>query len=1067
MSFPVKLTAYFALVFTSLTVLANHSGAQQPIASTDLVFAEKDGVVSVEAEHFFQQTANEKRAFYLVTPDSTPDVRPDGDPAHLAGASGGAYIEILPDTRRTHADKLIKGTNFSPAAGEMVVVSYKVNIANTGRYYVWARAFSTGSEDNGLHVGIDGTWPDSGQRMQWCQGKKTWRWESKQRTEEQHCGEAFKIFLDIDTPGEHLIHFSMREDGFEFDKWLMTNDRDFVRPDGVGPKPLVASGTPPNAYPTTAAVPADYWGPQQKKDDSKPTAKKPATKNASQQVAKQTGSLRLPAKSFSFDGTGYYLDQEKWAAINPDKNKTATVQKTIEFPTGKYNVTLQAVGESDGQSTYTVGLDDEMLGNFTCPLSTQMFEEGKKFHKTWPAVTITDGTVIKIQSTIASKDGDEYSRARWAAVTFTPADKATREATASLMPNSPKQQQAKSVPKGSPTTPVSNLPLKQPRQADGTGTVTVSGELKTWHKVTLTLDGPYAHEQDNEPNPFTDYRMTAIFRHADGTTYSIPGYFAADGDAGNTSAESGTKWRVHFAPDREGAWNYTLHFVKGHHAALDANANATAIKPFDGTSGLLGVTASDKTGRDMRAKGRLQYVGKRYLQHAGSKEYFLKAGADAPETLLGYADFDNTIAGKPSKVPLKTWEPHVSDWKDGDPTWKDGKGKGLIGAVNYLAGKGCNAFSFLTYNAGGDGDNVWPFIQREDKMHYDCSKLDQWGVVFDHGTKLGMYLHFKMQETENDDHRRGKGVVRSIPECLDGGDLGPQRKLYCRELIARYGHNLALNWNLGEENTQTHKQQVDMINYIADVDAYDHNIVLHTYPDQQDKIYRPLLGDKSKLTGLSLQNSGIKDTHWQTVKWIKESTDAGKPWIVAFDESGSAAHAQCPDIGYKGFDGRDNTGKMAYTPNEVRKQTLWGQLMGGGAGVEYYFGYQFVENDLVCEDWRSRDESWDYCRIALEFFRNNDLPIQEMQSADELVGQDPKSNAAYCLAKPGEIYVVYVAGSQSVQLDLSGQTGSYQTSVFNPRTGEMKSGQIIPGGAKVDLVQPSADNDWVTVLRKQ
>ena len=48
----------------------------------------------------------------------------------------------------------------------------------------------------------------------------------------------------------------------------------------------------------------------------------------------------------------------------------------------------------------------------------------------------------------------------------------------------------------------------------------------------------------------------------------------------------------------------------------------------------------------------------------------------------------------------------VRDWKAGDPTWSNGKGKGLIGALDYLAGKGVNAFSFLTYNAAGDGDNV-------------------------------------------------------------------------------------------------------------------------------------------------------------------------------------------------------------------------------------------------------------------------------------------------------------------------------------------------------------------------
>ena len=34
------------------------------------------------------------------------------------------------------------------------------------------------------------------------------------------------------------------------------------------------------------------------------------------------------------------------------------------------------------------------------------------------------------------------------------------------------------------------------------------------------------------------------------------------------------------------------------------------------------------------------------------------------------------------------------------------------GAINYLSGKGCNVFSFLPYNAGGDGDNVWPFVER-------------------------------------------------------------------------------------------------------------------------------------------------------------------------------------------------------------------------------------------------------------------------------------------------------------------------------------------------------------------
>ena len=65
--------------------------------------------------------------------------------------------------------------------------------------------------------------------------------------------------------------------------------------------------------------------------------------------------------------------------------------------------------------------------------------------------------------------------------------------------------------------------------------------------------------------------------------------------------------------------------------------------------------------------------------------------------------------------------------------------------------------SLMPYNAGGDGDNVWPFVDRDDKFHYDVSKLDQWQIVFDHAQAKGIYLHFKLQEQENDDGTSGGG----------------------------------------------------------------------------------------------------------------------------------------------------------------------------------------------------------------------------------------------------------------------------------------------------------------------
>jgi len=603
----------------------------------------------------------------------------------------------------------------------------------------------------------------------------------------------------------------------------------------------------------------------------------------------------------------------------------------------------------------------------------------------------------------------------------------------------------------------------------------IQGELKQWHKVTLTFDGPEAREIDNAPNPFTDYRMTVVFEHESGAPkYEVSGYFAADGDAANSSATEGNKWRAHVSPDKPGTWTYFIKFVTGHHVAV-SDATGTPVAPLDGQMGTFTIAPTDKQGRDLRAKGRLSYFGKHYLQFAGTGEYFLKAGADSPETLLAYTDFDGTAHGAPRErrqgeakpVGLHQYEPHVQDWSAGDPSWKNGKGRGLIGALNYLADKGVNSISFLPYNAGGDGDDVWPFIARDDKLHYDCSKLDQWGIVFDHATQRGLFLHFKLQETEMDDERAGperKAVV--VPEALNGGKLGVERRLYLRELCARFGHALALNWNLGEENTQSAAEQREMAQFIHDIDPYDHSIVVHTYPDEQDLVYQPLLGHQSVLSGASLQNHWDV-VHQRTLHWVRTSAEAGKPWIVANDEQGPADLGVPPDPGFEGFDG-----KAAYDLHDIRKRVLWGNLTAGGAGVEYYFGYSLPHNDLACENFRSRDQSWDYCRIALDFFREYEIPFWEMSNHDALVGNPTSDNSKYCFAQPDQIYLVYLPQGGTAELDLTTAQVSFDIRWFNPRSGgALQKGSRLSakGGEMASLGQPPADpdEDWVVVVRRE
>ena len=210
----------FALSLLFISASIHLIGQEVPI-----IFKEQNGQVAVEAEYFSHQTNNELRQWYLISKNNIPTGSNLNEYTHFNKAGNNSFLKILPDTRVTHDDQLIKGENFSNEAGKIAILHYQINFENPGRYYIWVRAFSSGSEDNGIHVGIDGAWPESGQRMQWCKGKNSWKWDSKQRTQAVHCGEPYLIYLDIEKAGFHDIQFSMREDGFQFDKFLMTIDK--------------------------------------------------------------------------------------------------------------------------------------------------------------------------------------------------------------------------------------------------------------------------------------------------------------------------------------------------------------------------------------------------------------------------------------------------------------------------------------------------------------------------------------------------------------------------------------------------------------------------------------------------------------------------------------------------------------------------------------------------------------------------------------------------------------------------------------------------------------------------
>lgn len=576
------------------------------------------------------------------------------------------------------------------------------------------------------------------------------------------------------------------------------------------------------------------------------------------------------------------------------------------------------------------------------------------------------------------------------------------------------------------------------------GAAKISGELKKWHTVTLTLAGPECSE-DSDPNPFLDYRMAVTFTQGD-KKLIVPGYFAADGNAAESGASKGNRWRAHFTPDTTGEWAYEVSFLAGKDAALNPQNDAGEPMAPNGVKGQFSIENTDKQAPDFRARGRLEYVGKTYLRFTETGEYYIKGGADSPENFLAYYEFDQTPKNKQTQAregeakPVSShyYQPHAYDWKPGDPTWREGKGKNIIGALNYLASQSMNSVYFLTMNVEGDGKDVWPWTGPNERFRFDCSKLDQWSIVFSHMQNLGLLMHVLTQETEND-------------QLLDGGELGPERKLYYRELIARFGHHLALVWNLGEENTNTTEQLKAYCDYIRSLDAYQHPIVVHTYPGDYEKVYQPLAGF-TELEGPSLQMGDMKETHAETIKWLDRSVQAGHPWFVCLDEIGPAEIGVKPDA-----DDPEH--------NEARHHALWGNLMAGGAGVEWYFGYKFAHNDLNMEDWRSRENMWKQTRIALEFFHEY-LPFTEMKHNDELTSAE----GDYCFAKPGEVYAIYLPQGGETNLQLA--EGNYRVQWFDPRNGgDLQEGSVdaVQSRGNPSLGRPpkEVDRDWVVLVKKQ
>jgi hypothetical protein len=317
-------------------------------------------------------------------------------------------------------------------------------------------------------------------------------------------------------------------------------------------------------------------------------------------------------------------------------------------------------------------------------------------------------------------------------------------------------------------------------------------------------------------------------------------------------------------------------------------------------------------------------------------------------------------------------------------------------AIDYLAARGVNSMYMMTHNIDGDHQDVWPWLgksAREAKANagsdarFDIAKLEEWRRLFE--------------------YMQVKGVVSYLVLEDDSAWKGYDHARYYRELISRFGYLPALIFNFNEEHNENYRlsEALSFMRLLEDIDPYDHPRGVHNVNEPNDAYV-----DAPEVDFTSIQTGGNDPLQHNrmAIAWINRC---------------KARNKRIPMVGFD--EGR---------PVEDRRG-WWSAYMGGGVW-EVHVGQPY---DQPMSAW---EPAWTEIGGARAFMES--LPFWEMEPNNDLV----RSGTAFCLAKPGEAYALYLPNGGSVTVELApGPAYEYAWwKATNGRKGEFQNKGRVRGG---------------------
>jgi hypothetical protein len=299
-------------------------------------------------------------------------------------------------------------------------------------------------------------------------------------------------------------------------------------------------------------------------------------------------------------------------------------------------------------------------------------------------------------------------------------------------------------------------------------------------------------------------------------------------------------------------------------------------------------------------------------------------------------------------------------------------------------------------------------------------------------------------------YARGEDVIISVVLDMNDNKVHPaagseDERRFIRYAIARFSAFSNITWDLGDdlEGYRNDQWTHDTGTWIERTDPYHHLATSHPMKTIHQDRASEWFGFTSyqdwsrKQHTLMLESRGLQKRAGRIIPQTNEEygyEDHYPLWAAPGSDSADVLRRTAWDIVMAG--GYQTAGETCRRGTNIAPNTGGGWMNGRGDDtMTMFLGYGHMVDFFTSFDWWKTDPH------------------------DELVDQ-----GAYCLAKPGEIYAVYLPKGGQVTLKL--EPGNYDALWFSALSGEKITLPVANGAAWTSPETPD-QNDWALLLQRK